>query len=93
MRFSSYGAFVAVMGYSSADSSVIDRGGNSVWRASQNGNVCRFICDGSVGVTVCQSKYGSIGYVWNSGGAHGWNGPFGSANEAMGHADKFVFGD
>jgi hypothetical protein len=52
MHFSSYGLFVAAMGYSPADDSVIDMGGTSVWRVSRNGNPCRFSPDGTTHVTV-----------------------------------------
>ena len=93
MRFSSYGAFVAAMGYSLSDPSIIDRGGNSIWRISRNGNLCRFSQDGSVGVTVCRSRNGNIGYAWNVGDANGWVGSFDSCDDAMDHADEAVFGD
>ena len=56
MRFSSYGLFVAAMGYSPAEDAVIDTGGTSVWRVSRNGNPCRFSADGGVRVTICETK-------------------------------------
>ena len=39
------------------------------------------------------SRNGQIGYVWNSGGDSGWNGPFDSIDEAMDHADVNIFGN
>lgn len=92
MRFPSYGAFVAAQGYSPSDPSVIDRGGTSIWRISRNGNLCRFSDDGNVRVTVCTSRHGNIGYMWNVGDQSGWAGSFGSHDEAMEHADVNVFG-
>lgn len=93
MKFPSYGDFVAAMGYSPADPSVIDRGGTSIWRISSNENLCRFSEDSSIRVTVCYTKSGQIGYVWNVGLNSGWSGPFSSFDEAMDHADETVFGD
>ena len=93
MRFPSYADFVAAMGYTPADSSVIDRGGASIWRVSSNDNLCRFSEDDSVRVTVCNSRNGQIGYVWNAGDESEWLGPFDSFDEAMDHADENVFRD
>lgn len=91
MRFSSYGLFVAAMGYSPADDAVIDTGGHSVWRVSRNGNPCRFSPDGELHVTVCNTKRG-IMYVKNNGPRTEWHGPFASFDAAIADADARVFG-
>ena len=93
MRFPSYRDFVAAMGYCPADPSVVDRGGTSIWRISRNGNLCRFSETGDVRVTVCESRKGQIGYVWNVGEETGWTGPFDSFDDAIDHADEHVFGE
>jgi hypothetical protein len=94
MRFSSYGLFVAAMGYSAADPSVIERGDNTEWRVSRNGNAYRGSGNGHTRVTICHSKKtGQIGYVWNVGSDRGWKGPFASVEEAMDHADQDIFGE
>ena len=91
MHFPSYGDFIGAMGYTPADDSVVDRGGDSIWRISQNGNHCRFSDDGNIRATVCRSRSGQIGYVWNVGNQSGWNGPFDSFDKAMDHADNHIF--
>jgi len=90
LHFSSYGLFVAAMGYSPADDSVIDTGGTSVWRVSRNRNPCRFSSDSNTRVTVCKTKRG-IMYVANIGLSKQWHGPFGSFDEAIADADSQVF--
>jgi hypothetical protein len=91
MHFSSYGLFVAAMGYSPGDDSVIDTGGSSVWRVSRNGNPCRFSSDGNTHVTVCKTKRG-IMYVANDGLNSEWHGSFNSFDDAIRDADSRVFG-
>ena len=91
MRFPSYGDFVASHAYCPADPSVVDRGGNSIWHISQNDNLYRVSDCGSIRATVCYSKNGQIGYVWNVGAESGWTGPFDSVDEALDHADVDVF--
>jgi len=90
MRFSSYGLFVAAMGYSPADDAVIDTGGTTVWRVSRNGNPCRFSPDQKVRVTVCSTRRG-IMYVVNRGTHTQWQGPFESLDDAIADADAQVF--
>lgn len=90
MHFSSYGLFVAAMGYSPADDAVIDTGGTTVWRVSRNGNPCRFSSDGAVRVTVCTTNRG-IMYVENVGPESHWHGPFPSIDEAIADADTRIF--
>ena len=92
MRFSSHGLFVAAMGYSPADDTVIDTGGATVWRVSRNGNPCRFSADQTVRVTVCSTKRG-IMYVVNSGAEAQWHGPFVCQDQAIADANANVFHD
>lgn len=91
MRFSSYGLFVAAMGYSPADDAVIDTGGHSVWRVSRKGNPCRFSADGETHVTVCKTPHG-IMYVENRNSRTKWHGPFPSFDAAIVDADSRIFG-
>ena len=91
-KFPSYASFVAVMGYSPASPTVVDRGGTSIWRISANDNLCRFSEDDNIRVTACYTRNGDIGYVWNIGDDSGWSGPFESFDEAMDDADANVFG-
>lgn len=91
-RFPSYAAFVSSMGYCPADPSVIERDATSIWRVSQNGNLYRNSDSRTVRVTVCVSRNGSIGYVWNVGADSGWVGPFDNEDEAMDDADLNFFG-
>lgn len=92
MRFSSYGLFVAAMGYSPADDTVIDTGGATVWCVSRNGNSCRVSADQTVRVTVCSTKRG-IMYVVNRGAQAEWRGPFVSQDHAIADANASVFHD
>jgi hypothetical protein len=86
-----YFGFVSVMGYSPSDPSVHDRG-TSIWRISQNDNYYRKNDSETVRATVCVSKHGDIGYVWDINGDSGWTGPFDTFDDAMDHADEHVFG-
>jgi streptogramin lyase len=86
-----YAQFCASMGYSPGNPNAIDRGA-SVWFVSQNGNYCRFDDARELGVTVCLSKHGDIGIVYNVNGESGWHGPFDTAEEAMEEADRLFFG-
>ena len=90
--FSSYGEFVASMGYSPGSPTAVDRGGNSIWRISQNDNLYRVNDSETIRVTACYTRNGDIGYVWNNGNESGWKGPFDSFDEAMNHADRNIFG-
>ena len=90
MHFSSYGLFVAAMGYSPADDAVIDTGGTTVWRVSRRGNPCRFSPGGAVRVTVCATKRGVM-YVENRGPESHWHGPFPSFDDAIADADVRIF--
>jgi len=92
MRFSSYGLFVAAMGYSPADDAVIDTGRTTVWRVSRNGNPCRFSLDQSVRVTLCSTSRGVM-YVESRGAESTWRGPFLSLDDAIADADARVFHD
>lgn len=92
MRFSSYGLFVAAIGYSPAGDTVIDTGGATVWRVSSNGNPCRFSADQTVRVTVCSTKRGIMDVV-NSGPQAQWHGPFVCQDQAIADANANVFHD
>ena len=92
MHFFSYGEFVATQGFCPADPSVVERNNGAIWRISQQDNLYRVKDSRSIRVTVCYTRSGSIGYVWNAGDDSGWSGPFDSFDDAMDHADVKVFG-